>query len=62
MAVVMEFKTALGVTVRVHDDEYVNASPEEIARRWREVGNQILRIDEKIQMERLRREQSQVAD
>ncbi len=31
MAIVMEFKPRCGGTVRVHDDEYVNKTPEQIA-------------------------------
>ena len=49
MAVVAEFKTALGVTVRIRDDCYAGISAEELARRRQQISDVINRIADNAQ-------------
>ena len=44
MALVREFITKLGVTVRIMDDDYAGISAEELARRRQEISDAINRI------------------
>ena len=53
MAVVREFKTALGVTVRIVDDAYRDVSPEELARLRKEISDVINRINDNIRRKAL---------
>lgn len=46
---VKEFKTTSGVTVRIHDDAYREATPEELERRWQRINDMILTIDRNAQ-------------
>lgn len=49
MAVVMEVITRTGAKVIVRDDAYINASPEEIARRRKEISDTINRVADNIE-------------
>ena len=49
MALVREFVTKLGVTVRIMDDCYAGISAEELARRRRQISDAINRIADNIQ-------------
>lgn len=44
MAVVLEYTTEGGTTIRVHDDSYVNATPEEIERRFQHINDTVARL------------------
>lgn len=57
MAVVMEFKSAYGVKVRVLDDLYRDVPAEELERRRQETAREILRIDRAWQLARMEEEQ-----
>lgn len=46
---VKEFKTPSGVTVRIHDDAYRNASPEELQHRWQRINDAVIQIDRNAQ-------------
>ena len=49
MALVREYKTRLGVTVRIMDDDYAGISAEELARRRRQISDAINRIADNAQ-------------
>lgn len=49
MALVREFTSKLGVTVRIMDDDYAGISAEELARRRRQISDAINRIADNIQ-------------
>lgn len=53
MAVVKEFIARNGVHVKINDEAYANASPEEIQRRWREIDRVIYDINMRIQRDAL---------
>lgn len=57
MAVVMEFKSAYGVKVRVLDDLYRDVPAEELERRRQETAREILRIDRAWQLARMEKEE-----
>ena len=59
MAVVMEFKSAYGVKVRVLDDLYREVPLEEQRRRRQETAREILRIDRAWQLARMEQEAKQ---
>ena len=49
MALVREYKTRLGVTVRIMDDDYAGISAEELARRRRQISDAINRLADNAQ-------------
>lgn len=49
MAIVKEFVTRNGTRVIIRDDAYINASPEEIARRRKEISDTINRVADNIE-------------
>ena len=59
MAVVMEFKSAYGVKVRVLDDLYRDVPAEELERRRQETAREILRIDRAWQLARMKEAEEQ---
>ena len=49
MAIVKEFVTRNSTRVIIRDDAYINASPEEIARRRKEISDTINRVADNIE-------------